>query len=119
MIARSFADLFPSQLSRPARRRAWLGLALALGLLLPLAQQGALLHTLKHVERHEYHDPVNLPDLGACKVCAAYGALGGGLLALAPLMLARTWNLCIQPSELSGKFPSPPIMSRARSPPIR
>ena len=119
MIVRSAADLFPMQLSRSARRRAWLGLVLTLGLLLPLAQQGALRHALKHAERHGHHEPANLPDPGACKICAAYGALGGGLLALAPLILARTQNHRIQPPEPSGKIPSTPVTSRARSPPTQ
>lgn len=117
MIASSVVDLFPIQLSRLAHRRAWLALVLTLGLLFPLAQLGALQHALKHAERHGHHEPANLPDPGACKICVAYGALGGGLLALAPLILTRTPNQHIQPLEPSGKIPSTPVTSRARSPP--
>lgn len=115
MIAHSAADLFPSQLSRSIRGWAWLGLVLAL--LLPLAQQGALRHALEHVARHEHHEPASLPDAGACKACTAYGALGGGLLAFAPLILVRTGNFSMYPPEPSGKIPTPSVTTRARSPP--
>ncbi|HBG31455.1 MAG TPA: hypothetical protein DDW98_12635, partial [Gammaproteobacteria bacterium] len=115
VIVHSAADLFPSQLSRSIRGWAWLGLVLAL--LLPLAQQGALRHALEHVVRHEHHEPAGLPDAGACKACTAYGTLGGGLLALTPLKLARIPSLRIPPPEPSGKIPTPSVTTRARSPP--
>lgn len=117
VISRFAADLFPSQPPRSTYRWAWLGLVLALGLLLPLAQQGALRHALEHISPHGHHEPADLPDSGACKACAAYGALGGGLLAVTPLILARAKSLRIQPPGPLSKIAATPVTTRARSPP--
>lgn len=111
------ADLFPSQPPRSAHRWAWLGLVLTLGLLLPLAQHGALRHALQHVSSHGHHEPSGLPDPGACKACAAYGVLGGGLPAVALVILARAGTLRIPPRHPPTPIARAAVVTRARSPP--
>ncbi len=117
MISRFAANLRPSRSPRPAVRQAWLGLVLALGLLLPLAQHGALRHALDHVASHGHHEPAGLPDPGACKACAAYGVLGGGLPAVALVILARVGTLRIPPRHPPTPIARAAVVTRARSPP--
>lgn len=111
------ADLFPSQPPRSAHRWAWLGLVLTLGLLLPLAQHGALRHALQHVSSHGHHEPSGLPDPGTCKACGAYGVLGGGLPAVALVILARAGTLRIPPRHPPTEIARAAVVTRARSPP--
>ena len=118
MISHFAVNRVPSQPLRGVVRRAWLSLVLALGLLLPLAQHGALRHTLEHVSSHGHHEPSGLPDSGACKACTAYGVLGGALPAAALVILASAGNLRLPPRNPPAEIPIATVTTRARSPPL-
>ncbi len=117
MISRFAADLFPRSPPRSIIRRAWPGLVLALALLLPLTQQGALRHALEHVSPHGHHEPAGLPDPGTCKACGAYGVLGSGLLAVVAFVLARAPHPRIPLPAPSDEVPATAVTTRARAPP--
>lgn len=118
MISRFAVNRVLSQPPRRIVRQPWLGLVLALGLLLPIAQHGALCHALEHVSPHGHHEPSGLPDPGACKACTAYGVLGGMLPAVALVILANAGNLRFPPRNPPDEIPTTAVTTRARAPPL-
>ncbi|HMM45142.1 MAG TPA: hypothetical protein PKE41_05875 [Candidatus Macondimonas sp.] len=117
MISPFAAHRVPSQPPRRVVRGAWLGLVLALGLLLPVAQHGALRHALEHVSSHGHHEPSDLPDPGTCKACTAFGVLGGMLPAVALVILARGGNPRLPARNPPAEIPTTVVTTRARAPP--